>query len=213
VLHELIGGDVVIPSTARGAWLEIEQQLRPYVARRARDANDVDDLLQDIYVRIQAGIGKLRDSERFGPWVYQVARSVLVDHARARARRPQPAGDVDVEAELPQPASDDEDGEAERALAKHMAVFVAALPSPYREAVTLTELEGMTQKDAADMLGISLSGMKSRVQRGRKQIQELLQACCEIALDAQGRVMAFDRRPDARVPENCCDDEIKDCKC
>ena len=50
--------------------------------------SDVGDVLQDIYVRIQAGAGKLRDTERFGPWVYQVARSVLVDHGRARARRP-----------------------------------------------------------------------------------------------------------------------------
>ena len=75
-----------------------------------------------------------------------------------------------------------------------MAVFVAALPSPYREAITLTELQGMTQKDAAEMLGISLSGMKSRVQRGRQQISEMLQACCEIALDARGHVVSFDRR-------------------
>ena len=71
----------------------------------------------------------------------------------------------------------------------------------------------MTQKDAADMLGISLSGMKSRVQRGRKQIQELLAACCEIALDPRGHVVSFDRRPDGHVPENCCADEIKNCKC
>lgn len=83
----------------------------------------------------------------------------------------------------------------------------------YREAITLTELQGMTQKDAAEMLGISLSGMKSRVQRGRGQIQEMLQACCNIALDARGRVLSYDRRKDARVPENCCDEIIKDCKC
>ena len=70
----------------------------------------------------------------------------------------------------------------------------------------------MTQRDAADMLGISVSGMKSRVQRGRRQIQEMLQACCDIALDARGRVLSYDLRPDARVPENCCD-EVKDCKC
>ena len=169
-------------------------------------------MLQDIYVRIQAGAGKLRDSERFGPWVYRVAHSVIVDHARARARRPVAGGDM-AAVELPLPVSEEEDGEAERDLAKHMAVFVAALPSPYREAITLTELQGMAQKDAADMLGISLSGMKSRVQRGRKQMQELLQACCEIGLDGRGRVVSFDRRADGRAPENCCADEIKNCKC
>jgi RNA polymerase sigma-70 factor (ECF subfamily) len=93
-----------------------------------------------------------------------------------------------------------------------MAVFVAALPSPYREAITLTELQGMTQKEAAAMLGISLSGMKSRVQRGRKQLQELLQACCEIALDPRGRVMSFEKRPEGTVPKNCCAEAVR-CKC
>ncbi len=56
------------------------------------------------------------------------------------------------------------------------------LPSPYREALTLTELEGLTQKEAAEMLGISLSGMKSRVQRGRQQLRQALEDCCHIAL-------------------------------
>ena len=93
-----------------------------------------------------------------------------------------------------------------RASPENLAVFVAALPSPYREAMTLTELQGMSQKDAAEMLGISLSGMKSRVQRGRQQIREMLQACCGIALDARGRVLSYERRPDGKVPENCCDD-------
>lgn len=202
----------MIQPSARGVWQDIEKHLRPFVARRLADPNDVGDVLQDIYVRIQAGVAELRDTERFGPWVYRVARSALIDHLRSRARHPLAANAPAEQAELPAPPSDEEEGNAERELAQHMAVFVAALPSPYREAITLTELQGMTQKDAAEMLGISLSGMKSRVQRGRRQIQQMLLACCEIALDARGRVVSFDRRTDGRVPENCCA-EIKDCKC
>jgi RNA polymerase sigma-70 factor (ECF subfamily) len=202
----------LIQASARGTWQEIERHLRPFVARRLADPSDLEDVLQDIYVRIQAGIAKLRDTERFGPWVYQLARSALADHGRARARHPLPASVPTEEAEAPMPPSDEEEGRAERDLASYIAVFVAALPSPYRQAITLTELQGMTQKDAAEMLGISLSGMKSRVQRGRQQIQEMLQACCVIALDARGHVLSYDRRTNGEVPENCCD-EIKDCKC
>jgi RNA polymerase sigma-70 factor (ECF subfamily) len=201
----------VIQPNARGVWVELESQLRPFVARRLDDASDVDDVLQDIYLRIQAGVEALRDTERFGPWVYQVARSALADHGRARARHPlpataKPAEDAAAPAGLP--AEDD----AEQGLARNLAVFVAALPSPYREAVTLTELQGMTQKDAAEMLGLSLSGMKSRVQRGRQQIREMLQACCEIALDARGHVLSYERRADGKMPENCCE-EAKKCEC
>jgi RNA polymerase sigma-70 factor (ECF subfamily) len=78
---------------------------------------------------------------------------------------------------------------------------VARLPSPYREAVTLVELEGLTAREAAEMVGISVSGMKSRVQRGRAQLREMLDACCEIALDARGKVVEFT----PRVPgQPCC---------
>ena len=68
------------------------------------------------------------------------------------------------------------------------------LASPYREALTLTELQGMTQKSAAEMVGVSLSGMKSRVQRGREHLRALFEDCCEIALDVRGHVVGFEPR-------------------
>lgn len=78
--------------------------------------------------------------------------------------------------------------------------FVARLPSPYREAVTLTELEGLPQKAAADMAGVSVSGMKSRVQRGRERLREMLLACCEIALDPRGHVIGCAPKPAGGPP-------------
>jgi RNA polymerase sigma-70 factor (ECF subfamily) len=70
-------------------------------------------------------------------------------------------------------------------------MFVAQLATPYREAVTLVELEGLTMREAADMVGISVSGMKSRVQRGREQLRKLFDDCCEIALDVRGKPTEF----------------------
>jgi len=106
-------------------------------------------------------------------------------------------------AEQPAPLLDD-DRAVEQELAGYVAIFVAMLPSPYREALTLTELEGLTQKQAADMVGISLSGMKSRVQRGRRLLKKALEDCCHIALDARGRVVACEPRVDAKLPDDCC---------
>ncbi|HYO94161.1 MAG TPA: sigma factor-like helix-turn-helix DNA-binding protein, partial [Polyangiaceae bacterium] len=98
----------------------------------------------------------------------------------------------------------EEEGGAEHELAAHVAVFIARLPSPYREALTLTEMEGLTQKDAAAMLGVSLSGMKSRVQRARQQLRQLVEASCRIALDARGRVVSCEPRADGRLPHCRC---------
>jgi RNA polymerase sigma-70 factor (ECF subfamily) len=189
----------MIEAAARGAWKELDGKLRPFVARRVRSTADVDDVVQDVFLRIQRGASALRDTDRFGPWVYQVARSAIAEHQRTAARNPL------AEREAPdEGGATEDDGTAEEELAAYVAVFVAMLPSPYREALTLTELEGVSQKDAAVMLGISVSGMKSRVQRGREQLREALEACCNIALDVRGRVVSCEPRPDGRLPDCRC---------
>jgi RNA polymerase sigma-70 factor (ECF subfamily) len=193
----------MIPSEARGAWSEIEVRLRPYVARRVASAADVDDIVQEIFVRMQRGVSGLRDGERFGGWLYRIAEHVIVDAARARARQPSPRAD------LPEPPpmdpSDNTAEDLQNALGECVALFVARLSSPYREAVTLTDLEGLTQKDAAEMLGVSLSGMKSRVQRGREKIRDMFDECCRISVDCRGRVMECEPREMTEIPEDCRD--------
>jgi hypothetical protein len=54
------------------------------------------------------------------------------------------------------------------------------LPAHYRDAISLVELEGLTQREAVERLGLSVSGMKSRVQRGRQMLKRLLHECCQI---------------------------------
>jgi RNA polymerase sigma-70 factor (ECF subfamily) len=197
----LRSGEVgMIEPAARGAWRDLDAKLRPFIARRVRAEADVEDVVQEVFLRMQRGLAGLRDDERFGSWVYQVARSAIADHQRAAVRHPLANGaPPDEEAALP-----DDDGAVERQLAAYVAPFVAMLPSPYREALTLTELEGLTQKDAAAMLGISLSGMKSRVQRGRQQLRKALDDCCDIALDVRGRVVSCEPRADGKLPDGCC---------
>jgi RNA polymerase sigma-70 factor, ECF subfamily len=195
-------GLLVIESAFRGAWRDLEAKLRPFIARRVRSQVDVDDVVQDVLLRVQRGLSELHDDERLGPWVYQVARNAIVDHLRVSAKHRV----VDGAGLEEQPREDDaSDRAAEEELASYVAPFVAMLPSPYREALTLTELEGLGQKQAAEMLGISLSGMKSRVQRGRVQLRKALEDCCHIAVDVRGRVMAVEPRPDGCLPEGCCD--------
>jgi RNA polymerase sigma-70 factor, ECF subfamily len=171
-------------------WPDVAARLRPFVARRVPPA-EIDDVMQDIFVRMQRGLPALRDEERFTSWLFQIARCAVAEHTRTRARHPLPQEDVSQEPAAEPP---DDDREAMHALARCVSLFVAALPSPYREAVTLVELEGLTAREAADLVGISVSGMKSRVQRGREQLRRLFEQCCEIALDARGKVTEFTPR-------------------
>jgi len=168
-------------------WSDVAGRLRPFIARRVA-AGEVDDVVQDVLVRMHRGLPELRDDDRFAAWMFQVARNAIVDAGRKRARTPDAVGEL---ADAPAPTPDADDREAATALAGCVSLFVARLPSPYREAITLVELEGRTAKDAAAMVGISVSGMKSRVQRGRAQLRALFEECCEIAVDVRGKPTSF----------------------
>lgn len=195
----------MIGPEARGAWKELEQKLRPYLARRVASPADIDDLLQDIFVRLHQGLTELRDEERFGGWVYRVANSAVVDRARRRSRAPQAVDTDDIAAgDLPHVGVVAED-ELQSDLGECVALFVSRLSSPYREAVTLTEIQGLTQREAAEMLDISLSGLKSRVQRGREKIRQMFEECCQISVDCRGRVIQCEARDLDEVPKDCRD--------
>ncbi len=188
-------------AASQHAWDALAARLRPFIARRVSVGADIDDVLQEVLMRLHRSAGDVRDDERFKPWMYQVARSAIVDHHRSRGRSPL-AG-----REAPDEADDDTlEGEPDMAelLALSVTPFVACLASPYREAVTLTELEGRTIREAAEMCGVSETAMKSRVRRGRQRLREMFEACCTIDLDARGHVVDFRRRPDGVIPDGCC---------
>ena len=176
-------------------WQELRAGLRTFLARRVRNDADVDDLVQRVLLRIVAGLPSLRDGDRLYPWVYRTARNVLIDHYRAAgARRDQASGDIaDLEAIAPAPGDDrDRDAAGVRELSGCLAPMLRGLAPAYRDAVTLADLEGVPQAEAARRAGISVSGLKSRVQRGRRQLRTALETCCRAGLDAGGSV-TFDR--------------------
>jgi RNA polymerase sigma-70 factor, ECF subfamily len=183
----------VISDDARCAHRELEERLRPFVARRV-PRSDVDDVLQDVFLRAQRALVDLRAEERFGAWMYRVARSAIAENHRQRSRHPA----VDVEgAEAPAALEGSGPTPLETEIAAYLMPLITRLPSPYREALTLVELNGLTQHAAADAMGLSLSGAKSRVQRGREKLRALLDECCSIGLDARGRVIDCEPRDPA----------------
>jgi RNA polymerase sigma-70 factor (ECF subfamily) len=190
----------MIAPEARGAWQDIERRLRPYVARRVASPGDVEDILQDIFVRIHRGLSALRDGDSFGGWVYRIAQACIADAARARARSPLTL--VDETPEMAAPAAEETEA-LESELGACVALFVSRLPAPYREAVTLTELEGLTHRAAAELLGVTLPALKSRTLRGREKIRDMFEECCRISVDCRGRVTACEPRGLEGVPNGC----------
>ena len=179
-------------------WEEFSGALRGFVLNRVRDREIAEDILQEVFLKIHSGIANLESREKLRPWLFAIARNAMLDHLRKRKN------DVSLE-ELPEdlaaessgPLSSPEDFEpCLRALAER-------LPERYREPFLLSELEGITQKEMGERLGLSISGAKSRVQRGREKMKDLLLDCCHFEFDRHGDIEEV--RPKSEEARRCFD--------
>ena len=176
-------------------WREFHERLRAFVSRRVPLQADVEDILQEVFIRIQRGVDFLQRQERLSAWIFQITRNVIADHFRAFNRQPDTTGD-DFDPPSPVHSGDNEQNEGAE-LSACIEPMIAGLPQIYKEAIELAELKGLTQIDAAHKVGVSLSGMKSRVQRARRELKNMLLECCRIELDRRGGIVDYSVR-DAR---------------
>lgn len=169
------------------SWAATIERLQSFIAGRVGDRELAADLTQDVIVRSIAS-GAMDRVDNPTAWLYRSARNAVIDHYRTRR----------VHGELPDPDQwPDPDlpgngpNEATQELARCLQPLLADLPEAARDALTRVDLQGETHQHVADELGISVSGMKSRVQRARRQLRERLTSCCAVELDAGGAVSDY----------------------
>ena len=165
-----------------------------FVVARGNDPAAAEDIVHDVLLRAWEKRGQLRDDTKLASWLYQMTRNAIVDHHRAQ----RPSGEMPEDVVAP---------EAERMVLSELAQcldpLIARLPEPYRVALQLSELDGLTQQETAHRLGVSLSGAKSRVQRARSKLQELVLQCCKVERDHRGTVMDYEPSHNCRTPGHC----------
>ena len=170
------------------SWDQTFERLRAFIAVRVGDDDVAADIAQDVLVRNIAA-GALDGVDNPTAWLYRSARNAVIDHYRTRHRHDplDELGDRWPEPEL----ADDRPNAAVRDLAGCLRPLAAQLPEIYREALDRVDLAGQSHHDAAIELGISTSGMKSRVQRARRQLKDLLNGCCAVQMDRMGAVSSY----------------------
>ncbi len=174
------------------AWEVLSAQLRRFIARRVGEADAVDDIVQEVLLRIYRGGEALEQAEQMYAWIYQIARNTIADHYRAQGR--QTALTTALTAAAPAEEQDASESTVRTELAACLAPMLTRLPATSHEALVLTEVEGLTQQAAAVRLGLSVPGAKSRVQRARRQLKDMLLACCRVELDRRGGIVAYEAR-------------------
>src|SRR5829696_120589 len=225
VIHDPASGPTPDPAETPSAriseqlWHDVHARLSAFVARRVDDPADVADLVQTVFLRAHQHVASLGDEQRLLPWLFQITRNAIADYYRSPVRRREIGGvasdgaldlhdgqQIDStlppstelgSSQQPDPHAASDDASALRELAGCVRPLMQELPPTYREALTLVEFDGVPQVEVASRLGISVSGMKSRVQRGRSMLRDGLLACCDISRSATGGVLDFARRPDA----------------
>lgn len=151
-------------------WKEIADRLRRFIRSRVEDSHTADDLVQDVILKAQLNLHSA-PMRKLSAWMFQIARNVIIDHYRSRNHRRSALLDEETAVE-----------EIETAMVTELSgcirPMLSRLPDAYREALEQTDLGELTQTELAKQLGLSLPGVKSRVQRAREQLRTVLVTCC-----------------------------------
>lgn len=174
-------------ATLETIWEDYCCRLLAFLRSRVSDDAEAEDLLQEVFIRIHQHLCCLPPPEKMNGWIYQIARNLVIDHYRRRRLT------VELPPDLPDEVETDEvDTQAE--LAFSIKELVDRLPNPYRDALILTEFQGMSQVELAERLNLSVSAVKSRVQRARDKLRDMILACCHVELDRRGKVIDYYER-------------------
>lgn len=156
-----------------------QNELKGFVHKRVKDKAITEDILHDVFLKVQAKIGQLQESEKITNWIYQITRNTIIDHFR-KASKTISAHDLDWENDTPN---------FNACVAGYLNQLLPTLPEMYREALQLTEIEDLSQLELAERLGISYSGAKSRVQRARQMLKEKMDEVLIVKTDAYGNAI------------------------
>jgi len=192
----------MLPLLTEQAWERFHAPILQFIRRRVVDEETAEDLLQDVFLKIHQQIETLKDMRKLESWVYQIARHTIIDYYRSqRPTIPLEASEVLL---LPDKLPDDD---IVSELFPSVRAMVNSLPMSDRQALILTEYQGLTQKEFGERLGISFSGAKSRVQRAREKLKQQLLACCHFELDRRGHILNYQSRCQCCMQDSTCSEQ------
>jgi RNA polymerase sigma-70 factor (ECF subfamily) len=132
-----------------------------------------EDITQEVFLRAYRSLPRFRGEASFYSWLYRITINLCLNHLRRQANRLSPAEEPD---DLATPAADPSALLETQELERLVRRAIDALPPHYRVAVILRDLEGLSYEEIADILGIPLGTVKSRINFGKRLLKEKLRA-------------------------------------
>ncbi len=178
----------------REIWEMLRVKLRAFIMSKVHNEAVADDLLQELFIKIHDNIDQLKDHTRIQPWIYQISRNLIIDHFRKIRKETNYSPAIDL---LTEEVQHEESENSMAEALRDMISMMDDLPPEFCEALCMTEIGGLSQKKYAAIKGISYSGAKSRIQRARKMLRDMLMKCCHYEFDKYGTILEI-------RPAGCC---------
>src|SRR5437588_9878415 len=189
-------------TTTEHIWEAFHTPLQQFIRRHVSDEATTEDVLQNVFLKIHQHMETLKDVKKLESWIYQIARNAIIDSYRSS--KPTTTLEAAEVLALPEELPDDD---VVSELLPCIRAMVRSLPEHDRQALILTEYQGLTQKELSERLGLSFSGAKSRVQRAREKLKQQLLECCHFELDRRGHILDYQPRYHNCETVACCTDE------
>jgi RNA polymerase sigma-70 factor (ECF subfamily) len=173
-------------NTLLATWTRHEAELRGWLRAHAPVASEVDDILQDVFIKTMNQGERFSDVLQPRAWLFEVTRNTLTDRLRA-GHKSVPLPDDLEDLPAPQPETEAVDAMASVCLPR----VLSELDAQDREIIELCDLNAMDQASYARLKGLTLPAAKSRIQRARQRMRERMVTVCQVSFDSAGHVDDF----------------------
>lgn len=184
----------------KGIHSDFNSALYGFIAARVNNADDAKDIRQEVFIKIATKLDSLSDSEKLRSWIFSVARNTIIDYYRKSGKEKL----IGLEESFVEEPGASEEQDTTKGLDRCLLSFIEKLPAEYREIILDSEIRGIKQKDLVEKYNLAYPTVRSRVQRGRARLKELLLDCCKIEADSRGNIIAA-------VAKNKTDENLLNC--
>lgn len=188
--------------TSADLFASFQPKIRRYILSMVHDPAEADDLTQETFLQVHRKLDSLRDPDAAVSWLYRIATHVTYDGFRSSSVRPRtepigleepigegPHGDVADQLRLDRVIE-------QREMSTCVRNYIEDLSIEYQQVILLHDLEGLSNPQIAEMLGVSLGAVKIRLHRARRKLQVALGDHCLLSLDEEG-VLVCEPAPSA----------------
>jgi RNA polymerase sigma-70 factor, ECF subfamily len=172
-------------------YTQFHQVLLGFIKSKVNNHQDAEDLLQNVFIKVSNSMGDLNRKEKLQSWIYAIARNAVIDYYRTNASKKSLA----IEGDISDSFTNEEYNDTTKGLDCCLIDFVNQLPDEYRDIIIDVELRGVKQKDLAEKYDLAYPSIRSRVQRGREKLKQILLQCCHIKWDNRGNILDVVSRP------------------